>query len=103
MYKGEQRMTILEDFYEGNIHPAEISIIKNKEYKKYCIEAMTNIESLLSKLDDEEKHLFDEIENNVVHMNYISEREQFINGFGTGAKMVHEILTRKNISKKETE
>lgn len=96
-------MNILEDFYEGNIHPAENGIMKNYEYKKHCIEAMTNIENLLSTLNDDEKHLFDEIENNVVHMNYISEREQFINGFCTGAKIVYEILTRKNISKKETE
>lgn len=96
-------MNILEDFYEGNIHPAENGIMKNYEYKKHCIEAMTNIENLLSTLNDDEKHLFDEIENNVVHMNYISEREQFINGFCTGAKIVYEILTRKNISKKGTE
>ena len=96
-------MTILEDFYEGNIHPAENGIMKNYEYKKHCIEAMTNIENLLSTLNDDEKHLFDEIENNFVHMNYISEREQFINGFCTGAKIVYEILTRKNISKKGTE
>lgn len=96
-------MNILEDFYEGNIHPAENGIMKNYEYKKHCIEAMANIENLLSTLNDDEKHLFDEIENNVVHMNYISEREQFINGFCTGAKIVYEILTRKNISKKGTE
>lgn len=96
-------MNILEDFYEGNIHPAENGIMKNYEYKKHCIEAMTNIENLLSTLNDDEKHLFDKIENNVVHMNYISEREQFINGFCTGAKIVYEILTRKNISKKGTE
>ncbi len=55
-------MSILNEFYNGNIRPSEKFIKKENEYYKINYELSNKIDELRLQLSKEQKKLFDEIE-----------------------------------------
>ena len=89
-------MSILEELYNGNINPSEKFLKASGGYKKINQELNKHIDELMLHLNDEEKQLFQKIEDNIYQLNYISEKECFIEGFCLGAQIMREILEHKS-------
>lgn len=89
-------MTILEELYNGNIHPTEKHIKKGSTYQKINDQLAENLDKLMILLKDEEKCLFEKIEGDALQLGYISEKENFIDGSCLGAQMMLEIMSRKS-------
>lgn len=89
-------MTVLENLYSGNIHPAEKYVKKGSRYDKLTLEQTELIEALRCKLSSEQKHLFDKIEDKTLELCSVAEEERFIDGFQLGAAFVLDILFYKS-------
>lgn len=85
-------MCILEELYNGNINPSEKFLKDSGDYKKINQELNKHIDELMLHLNDEEKQLCKKIEDNIYKLDYISEKECFIEGFRLGAQIMREIL-----------
>ena len=51
-------MNILEEFWYGNIEPAEYDISSSKEYKELLQLISRNVEKLLATMTEDQKELF---------------------------------------------
>ena len=84
-------MTILEQLWYGKLHPAEIKRPLDPQYAKLLDTADKTEKKLLSLLTDEEKELFqklDECRNELYDMDSCN---IFISGFRLGARLMPEI------------
>lgn len=89
-------MSMLEELYYGNIHPAEKHIKKGGEYQKLNQQLMDTLDELMTMLNDEEKQLYEKAEDMAFNLKSISEKEYFIEGFCMGAQIMREIACFKS-------
>lgn len=86
-------MRILEDFWYGNIEPAEYDVTACKEYKEALCLITRNEEKLLATMTDEQKNLFSRYTDAVREHQTLAECLLFQNSFKLGARVVIEVLT----------
>ena len=81
-------MHILEEFWYGNINPAERPFHRQRKYDKAFKMLTKNEEKLLESLNEQEKELFDKFKACCDEMIQITECQTFIKGFKLGARFV---------------
>lgn len=52
---------------------------------------------MLSRLNDEEKEIFEKYADCTTEMHDLTEREAFIKGFSLGARIIIEVMTTKEV------
>ena len=85
-------MNILEDFWYGNIEPAEYDASPSKEYKEMLQLISRNEDKLLATMTDAQKELFTLYADCMREYQAMAECMLFQNSFRLGAKMMAEIL-----------
>lgn len=85
-------MRILEDFWYGNIEPAEYDVTAYKEYKETLRLITRNEEKLLATMTDEQKNLFSRYTDAVREHQTLAECLLFQSSFKLGARMAVEIM-----------
>ena len=81
-------MHILEEFWYGNINPAERPFQRQRKFDKTFRLLTQNEEKLLENLNEHEKELFDKFKACYDEMMQIAECQTFIKGFKLGARFV---------------
>ena len=76
-------MKILEEFWYGNIEPAEYDVSPSKEYKELLRLISRNEEKLLATMTDPQKELFSRYQDYVRDFQVLSECLLFQNSFNT--------------------
>lgn len=84
-------MKILEEFWYGNIEPAEYDT-SDAEYKKSLQRVVQSEEKLLATLTDEQKKLFTKYTDCVREFQSITDCLLFQSSFKLGARMMLEVL-----------
>ncbi len=85
-------MNILEEFWCGNIEPAEYDISPSNEYKELLQLISRNEDKLLATMTDAQKELFTKYADCVREYQVMAECLLFQNSFRLGARMMMEIL-----------
>ena len=85
-------MNILEDLWFGNISPWERPFKKDSAYAELLALVIRHQEDLRSRLNDEEKEIFEKFTECTNEMYGIAEREAFVRGFTFGARIIIEIM-----------
>ena len=85
-------MSILEDLWYGNISPWERPFKKDSEYAELLTLVVRHQEDLLSRLNDDEKAIFEKYADCTTEMHDLNERVAFTKGFTLGAKIIIEVL-----------
>ena len=85
-------MNILEDFWYGNLDPAEYDASPNEEYKDLIRLMSRNEEKLLSTMTDVQKELFSRYTDCVREHQAMAECLLFQNSFRLGGKMMLEVM-----------
>ena len=85
-------MNILEEFWYGNIEPAEYDISPNKEYKEMLQLISQNEDKLLATMTDAQKELFTKYADCVREYQVMAECILFQNSFRLGARMMIAVL-----------
>ena len=89
-------MTILEQFYSGDINPSELYIKNDSKYQSISKQISEDVDVLMLTLNDNEKQLCEKIGENITELNYISEKDRFMEGFTIGAQMMWEVIYYKS-------
>ena len=84
-------MRILEEFWYGNIEPAEYDT-SSKDYKKLQELICRNEEKLKATMTDEQKELFSRYTDAVREHQMTTDCLIFQNGFKLGARMMLEVM-----------
>ena len=87
-------MGILEDFWYGNIEPAEFDTSPSPEYKEILLLISKNEDKLLATMTDAQKELFSRYTDCVREYQAMAECLLFQNSFSLGAKMMLEVMSR---------
>ncbi|MBQ7827415.1 MAG: hypothetical protein IJ386_04035 [Clostridia bacterium] len=87
-------MTILEELYNGNICPGEKFAKAGGEYARMSGELSKKIDRFIPMLNEAEIKLWEDIMETKNTMEVISDRQNFIDGFCMGARIMLEILDR---------
>lgn len=85
-------MRILEEFWYGNIEPAEYDTSPSKEYKELLRLISRNEEALLATVTDGQKEIFSRYQDCVREFQSMAECLLFQNSFKLGAKMILEVM-----------
>ena len=85
-------MSILEEFWYGNIEPTEYDTSSSKEYKEMLQLISRNEEKLLAIMTDEQKDLFSRYQDCVREFQTMAECLLFQNSFLLGAKIMLEVM-----------
>ena len=85
-------MSVLEDFWYGNIEPSEYDTSFAKEYKEALLRISRNEESLQDTLTDSQRKLFAQYLDSVREFPAMAECLLFQNSFRLGARMMLEII-----------
>ena len=85
-------MGILEDFWYGNIEPAEFDTSPSPEYKEILLLISRNEDKLLATMTDAQKELFSRYTDCVREYQAMAECLLFQNSFCLGAKMMLEVM-----------
>ena len=85
-------MNILEEFWYGNLEPAEYDVSPSKEYKEMLQLISRNEDRLLATMTDAQKELFTLYADCMREYQAMAECMLFQNSFRLGAKMMAEIL-----------
>ena len=85
-------MNILEEFWYGNIEPAEYDTSPSKEYKEMLQLISRNEDKLLATMTDSQKELFTRYTDCVREYQTMAECLLFQNSFRLGAGIMIEIL-----------
>jgi len=86
-------MSILEEFWYGNIEPANYDASPSKEYKELLQLISRNEDKLLATMTDEQKELFSRYTDCVREHQTMSECLLFQNSFRLGARLMLEMVT----------
>lgn len=89
-------MSLLEEFFYGNIQPSEKIFKKEGEYQKNTKEVFKKIENFSSHLNADDIKLSESIFDDIFSLNAICEKEYFIDGFCLGMKLMYEIINYKS-------
>ena len=87
-------MGILEDFWYGNIEPAEFDTSPSPEYKEILLLISRNEDNLLATMTDAQKELFSRYIDCVREYQAMAECMLFQNSFSLGAKMMLEVMSK---------
>ena len=85
-------MNILEEFWYGNIEPAEYDASPSKEYKEMLQLISRNEDKLLATMTDVQKELFTRYTDCVREYQTMAECLRFQRSFRLGARLMHEVL-----------
>lgn len=85
-------MSILEDLWFGNISPWERPFKKDSEYAELLTLVIRHQDDLKSRLNDEEKAIFEKYADCTTEMHDMAERVAFTKGFTLGVKIIIEVL-----------
>ena len=85
-------MGILEEFWYGNIEPAEFDTSPSPEYKEILLLISRNEDKLLATTTNAQKELFSRYTDCVREYQAMAECLLFRNSFRLGARMMVEIL-----------
>ena len=89
-------MSILKDFYDGNVQPYDKINARDPDYDAVSKEIDSQVENWLrKKLTDEDFEKFDKLQDLYCDCAYKRERRGFAYGFKLGALMMIEVLTEK--------
>lgn len=86
-------MRVLEEFWYGNIEPAEYDTTACREYNEVLRLITRNEERLLATMTDEQKDLFSRYTDAVREHQTMTECLLFQNSFKLGARMIVEVMT----------
>ena len=87
-------MNILEEFWYGNIEPAEYDVSPSKEYKEMLQLISRNEDKLLATMTDAQKELFTKYADCVREYQIMAECMLFQNSFRLVAQMMLEVMKR---------
>ena len=85
-------MNILEEFWYGNIEPAEYDTSSSKEYKELLQLISRNEDKLLATMTEEQKELFSKYADCVREYQVMAECLLFQNSFRLGGRMMLEVM-----------
>ena len=85
-------MKILEEFWYGNIEPAEYDPSPSTEYKELLRLISRNEEALLTTMTDGQKEIFSRYQDCVREFQSMAECILFQSSFKLGAKMMLEVM-----------
>ena len=85
-------MNVLEEFWYGNLDPAEYDANSSKEYKELVRLISRNEEKLLATMTDEQKDLFTKYADCVREYQIMAECLLFQNSFRLGGRMMLEVM-----------
>lgn len=85
-------MNILEDFWYGNIEPAEYDASPSKEYKEMLQLISRNEDKLLATMTNTQKDLFSRYADCVREYQTMAECLLFQNSFRLGGRMMLEVM-----------
>ena len=88
-------MNILEEFWYGNLDPAEYDTSSGREYKELLHLISRNEEKLLATMSEEQKELFSRYTDCVREYQTMAECLLFQNSFCLGGKMMLEVMTKQ--------
>ena len=86
-------MSILEEFWYGNIEPAEFDTSPSPEHREILLLISRNEDKLLATMTDAQKELFSRYTDCVREYQAMAECLLFQNSFSLGAKMMLEIMS----------
>lgn len=92
-------MNILEEFWYGNLDPAEYDAIPGEEYKEILRLISRNEEKLLTTMTDAQKELFSRYQDCVREHQAMAESLLFQNSFRLGARMMLEVMEERCLQK----
>ena len=85
-------MNILEEFWYGNVEPAEYDTSSSKEYKE-LLQLISRIEDkLLATMTEDQKELFTKYSDCVKEYQVMAECLLFQNSFRLGGRMMLEVM-----------
>ena len=84
-------MRILEEFWYGNLDPAEYDASPSKDYKELVRLISRNEEKLLATMTDAQKDLFSRYQDCVREYQAMAECMLFQNSFRLGARIMIEV------------
>ena len=87
-------MSILEEFWYGNIEPAEFDTSPSPEYREILLLISRNEDKLLATMTDAQKELFSRYTDCVREYQAMAECLLFQNSFSLGAKMMVEVMSK---------
>ena len=87
-------MGILEEFWYGNIEPAEFDTSPSPEYREILLLISRNEDKLLATMTDAQKELFSRYTDCVREYQAMAECLLFQNSFSLGAKMMLEVMRK---------
>jgi len=87
-------MNILEEFWYGNLDPAEYDACPSREYKEMLQLITRNEEKLLATMTDAQKELFTRYTDCVREYQAMAECMLFQNSFRLGARMMSEVMKK---------
>lgn len=87
-------MSVLEEFWYGNLDPAEYDANPSKEYKELVRLVSRNEEKLLATMTEEQKELFSRYTDCVRESQAMTDFFLFQNSFRLGGKIMLEVLTK---------
>lgn len=87
-------MNVLEDFWYGNLDPAEYDASPSPEYKELLQLISRNEEKLLSTMTDVQKELFSRYQDCVREYQAMAEYLLFQNSFRLGGRMMLEFIKK---------
>lgn len=90
-------MSILEEFWYGNLDPAEYDASSSEEYKELLQLISRNEEKLLATMTDAQKNLFSRYQDCVREFQAMAECLLFQNSFRLGAKMILDIMKEVSV------
>lgn len=90
-------MSILEEFWYGNLEPAEYDSSPSKEYKELLQLISRNEDKLLATMTDAQKELFSRYADCVREFQAMAECLLFQNSFRLGARLMLDILESKSV------
>lgn len=85
-------MSVLDEFWYGNLDPAEYDTSPSEEYKEFLQLISRNEENLLATMTDLQKDLFSRYQDCVREFQAMAECLLFQNSFRLGARVMLEIL-----------
>ena len=85
-------MNVLEEFWYGNLDPAEYHASPSEEYKELLQVIGRNEEKLLANMTDDQKDLFSRYQDCVREFQAMAEFLLFQNSFRLGARMMQEVM-----------
>ena len=90
--KEEMCMSILEEFWYGNLDPAEYDASPSEEYKELICLISRNEEKLLATMTEAQKDLFSRYQDCVREFQAMAECLLFQKSFRLGARMMLEVM-----------